>query len=62
MAFFQVPKWDFTYLREVFVDLLKKQMKAAKVNETLLANMFDSDFEFHLEAIGALRDVSMASS
>jgi cytoskeleton-associated protein 5 len=59
---FQVLKWNFTTPREEFVDLLKDQMTVANVNKTLLANMFHSDFKFHLKAIDALSEVSKASS
>jgi cytoskeleton-associated protein 5 len=62
MTFFQVLKWNFTTPREEFVDLLKDQMTVANVNKTLLANMFHSDFKFHLKAIDALSEVSKASS
>jgi cytoskeleton-associated protein 5 len=44
------------------VDLLKDQMTVANVNKTLLANMFHSDFKFHLKAIDALSEVSKALS
>jgi cytoskeleton-associated protein 5 len=39
------------------VDLLKDQMTVANVNKTLMANMFHSDFKFHLKAIDALSEV-----
>ncbi|XP_021934139.1 uncharacterized protein LOC110836822 isoform X3 [Zootermopsis nevadensis] len=52
----EVLKWKFTTPREEFVDLLKDQMTDTNVNRTLLANMFDSDFQFHLKAIDALSE------
>ncbi|KAK1119716.1 hypothetical protein K0M31_013134 [Melipona bicolor] len=50
----KVLKWNFTTPREEFVELLKELMTAANVNKTLLANMFHSDFRYHLKAIEAL--------
>jgi cytoskeleton-associated protein 5 len=50
-------KWNFTTPREEFVELLKDQMTVANVNKTLMANMFHSDFRFHLKAIDALSEV-----
>lgn len=52
----KVLKWNFTTPREEFVDLLKEQMTVANVNKTLMANMFHSDFKFHLKAIDALSE------
>ncbi|XP_069680440.1 protein mini spindles isoform X4 [Periplaneta americana] len=52
----KVLKWNFTTPREEFVDLLKDQMTVANVNKTLMANMFHSDFKFHLKAIDALSE------
>ncbi|CAK9821655.1 Protein mini spindles [Anthophora retusa] len=52
----KVLKWNFTTPREEFVDLLKELMTAANVNKTLLANMFHSDFRYHLKAIEALTE------
>lgn len=40
----RVLKWNFTQPREEFVELLKDQMANAKVNKTLIANMFHADF------------------
>lgn len=60
--YFQVLKWNFTTPREEFVELLKEQMTVANVNKTLMANMFHSDFKFHLKAIDALSEVSKALS
>jgi cytoskeleton-associated protein 5 len=60
--YFQVLKWNFTTPREEFVDLLKEQMTVANVNKTLMANMFHSDFRFHLKAIDALSEVSKVLS
>lgn len=53
----KVLKWNFTTPREEFVELLKELMTAANVNKTLLANMFHSDFRYHLKAIEALTEV-----
>ncbi|XP_033302559.1 protein mini spindles isoform X1 [Bombus bifarius] len=52
----KVLKWNFTTPREEFVELLKELMTAANVNKTLLANMFHSDFRYHLKAIEALTE------
>lgn len=52
----KVLKWNFTTPREEFVELLKDLMTAANVNRTLLANMFHSDFRYHLKAIEALTE------
>ncbi|XP_023289884.1 protein mini spindles isoform X2 [Orussus abietinus] len=52
----KVLKWNFTTPREEFVDLLKELMSAANVNKTLMANMFHSDFRYHLKAIEALTE------
>lgn len=52
----KVLKWNFTTPREEFVDLLKDQMSAANVNKMLMANMFHSDFRFHIKAIESLMD------
>jgi len=54
-------KWNFTTPREEFVELLKDQMTVANVNKTLIANMFHSDFRFHLKAIDALSEVRKVS-
>jgi cytoskeleton-associated protein 5 len=58
----QVLKWNFTTPREEFVELLKDQMTVANVNKTLIANMFHSDFRFHLKAIDALSEVRKVSN
>jgi len=58
----QVLKWNFTTPREEFVELLKDQMTVANVNKTLIANMFHSDFRFHLKAIDALSEVRNISN
>lgn len=50
----RVLKWNFTQPREEFVELLKDQMTTAKVNKTLIANMFHADFRYHLKAIESL--------
>lgn len=55
-------KWNFTTPREEFVELLKDQMTVANVNKTLIANMFHSDFRFHLKAIDALSEVRKVSN
>lgn len=55
----KVLKWNFTTPREEFVELLKDLMTAANVNKTLRANMFHSDFRYHLKAIEALTEVNI---
>lgn len=55
----KVLKWNFTTPREEFVELLKDLMTTANVNKTLRANMFHSDFRYHLKAIEALTEVSV---
>lgn len=55
----KVLKWNFTTPREEFVELLKELMTAANVNKTLIANMFHSDFRYHLKAIEALTEVDI---
>ncbi|XP_048511351.1 protein mini spindles isoform X1 [Athalia rosae] len=52
----KVLKWNFTTPREEFVELLKELMTAASVNKTLMANMFHSDFRYHLKAIESLTE------
>ncbi|XP_015596923.1 protein mini spindles isoform X2 [Cephus cinctus] len=52
----KVLKWNFTTPREEFVDLLKELMSSANVNKTLMANMFHSDFRYHLKAIESLTE------
>ncbi|XP_068623237.1 protein mini spindles [Battus philenor] len=52
----KVLKWNFTTPREEFFDLLKEQMASAGLNKQLVANMFHSDFRYHLKAIEALSD------
>ncbi|KAL0125152.1 hypothetical protein PUN28_004351 [Cardiocondyla obscurior] len=52
----KVLKWNFTTPREEFVELLKDLMTAANVNKTLRANMFHSDFRYHLKAIEMLTE------
>ncbi|CAH1965388.1 unnamed protein product [Acanthoscelides obtectus] len=52
----KVLKWNFTQPREEFVELLKDQMMTANVNRTLIANMFHSDFRYHIKAIESLND------
>ncbi|XP_018364408.1 PREDICTED: cytoskeleton-associated protein 5 isoform X2 [Trachymyrmex cornetzi] len=52
----KVLKWNFTAPREEFVELLKDLMTTANVNKTLRANMFHSDFRYHLKAIEALTE------
>ncbi|CAH0561278.1 unnamed protein product [Brassicogethes aeneus] len=51
-----VPKWNFTTPRGEFVDLLKDQMTTANVNRSLMANMFHSDFRYHIKALEALSE------
>ncbi|XP_041970087.1 protein mini spindles isoform X2 [Aricia agestis] len=52
----KVLKWNFTTPREEFFDLLKEQMNSAGLNKQLVANMFHSDFRYHLKAIEALSE------
>ncbi|XP_070169215.1 protein mini spindles isoform X4 [Polyergus mexicanus] len=52
----KVLKWNFTTPREEFVELLKDLMTVANVNKTLRANMFHSDFRYHLKAIETLTE------
>ncbi|XP_026677349.1 protein mini spindles, partial [Diaphorina citri] len=52
----KILKWNFTTPREEFVDLLRDQMTASNVNKTLIANMFHSDFKYHLKAIDSLNE------
>ncbi|CAH0561277.1 unnamed protein product [Brassicogethes aeneus] len=52
----KVLKWNFTTPREEFVDLLKDQMTTANVNRSLMANMFHSDFRYHIKALEALSE------
>lgn len=49
-------KWNFTQPREEFVELLRDQMTSAHVNTTLMANMFHSDFRYHLKALDSLTE------
>ncbi|KAF7994210.1 hypothetical protein HCN44_001343 [Aphidius gifuensis] len=53
-----VHEWNFTTPRKEFVELLKKLMSSAgRVNKSLIANMFHSDFRYHLKAIESLTEV-----
>ncbi|XP_038218793.1 protein mini spindles isoform X2 [Zerene cesonia] len=52
----KVLKWNFTTPREEFFDLLKDQMNSAGMNKQLIANMFHTDFRYHLKAIEALSE------
>ncbi|VEN60708.1 unnamed protein product, partial [Callosobruchus maculatus] len=52
----KVLRWNFTQPREEFVELLRDQMMSANVNRTLIANMFHSDFRYHIKAIESLND------
>ncbi|XP_049825977.1 protein mini spindles isoform X2 [Aethina tumida] len=52
----KVLKWNFTQPRDEFVELLKDQMAAANVNKTLMANMFHSDFRYHIKALESLSE------
>lgn len=52
----RVLKWNFTQPREEFVELLKDQMMVARLNKTLISNMFHADFRYHLKAIESLVD------
>jgi cytoskeleton-associated protein 5 len=50
----KVLRWQFSLPRQEFVDQLKDQMTTAGFNQTLMAQMFHSDFKQHLKAIEAL--------
>ncbi|VVD05630.1 unnamed protein product, partial [Leptidea sinapis] len=52
----KVLKWNFTTPREEFFELLKDQMNSAGLNKQLMANMFHSDFRYHLKAIESLSE------
>uniref|UniRef100_A0A0A9YXT8 Cytoskeleton-associated protein 5 n=1 Tax=Lygus hesperus TaxID=30085 RepID=A0A0A9YXT8_LYGHE len=52
----KIMKWNFTTPRQEFVDLLRDQMTAANCNKNLIANMFHTDFKYHLKAIDSLMD------
>ncbi|KAI5639808.1 cytoskeleton-associated protein 5 [Phthorimaea operculella] len=52
----KVLKWNFATPREEFFELLKEQMTSAGFNKQLVANMFHSDFRYHLKAIEALSE------
>ncbi|XP_044737477.1 protein mini spindles isoform X3 [Chrysoperla carnea] len=52
----KVLKWNFVTPRDEFVDLLRDQMATANVNKTLMANMFHTDFRYHLKAIESLTE------
>ncbi|XP_014295332.1 protein mini spindles isoform X1 [Microplitis demolitor] len=52
----KVLKWNFTTPREEFVELLKELMSTAGVNKSLIANMFHTDFRYHLKAIESLSE------
>lgn len=43
--------------RDEFVELLRDQMTTACFNRNLVANMFHSDFKYHLKAIDMLIEV-----
>lgn len=50
----KVLKWNFMTPRDEFVELLRDQMTTACFNRNLIANMFHSDFKYHLKAIDML--------
>ncbi|KAK3923770.1 Protein mini spindles [Frankliniella fusca] len=50
----KVLKWNFITPRDEFVELLRDQMTTANFNKNLMANMFHSDFKYHLKAIDML--------
>ncbi|KAF6216569.1 hypothetical protein GE061_000912 [Apolygus lucorum] len=52
----KIMKWNFTTPRQEFVDLLRDQMTAANCNKNLIANMFHTDFKYHLKAIDSLME------
>lgn len=58
----KILKWNFTTPREEFVELLKELMLTANVNKTLMANMFHSDFRYHLKAIDSLAEVTIINT
>ncbi len=54
----KILKWNFTAPREEFIDLLKELMTAAGIGQTLMGNMFHSNFKLHLKALDTLQEVS----
>lgn len=52
----KVLKWNFTSPREEFFEQLKDQMSVAGFSRSLQANMFHSDFKYHLKAIETLNE------
>jgi hypothetical protein len=48
-------KWSFEAPRKEFIDQLRTQMEVANFSRTLLANMFQEDFKFHIKALDLLQ-------
>jgi cytoskeleton-associated protein 5 len=53
----QVLKWNFITPRDEFVDLLKEQCTTAGFNQTLMTQMFSTDFKMHIKALDSLMEV-----
>lgn len=53
----QVLKWNFTASRSEYVDQLKEQMQPC-FSRSLIHNMYQDDFKFHVQAITVLTNVS----
>ena len=51
---FKILKWNFQSPRSEFVEQLKDQMIAANLNQTLMNQMYHSDFKQHLKALESL--------
>jgi cytoskeleton-associated protein 5 len=48
-------KWNFESPRPEFLNQLRLQMEAANFSRSLLSNMFQEDFKFHIKALDALQ-------
>jgi hypothetical protein len=48
-------KWSFEAPRKEFIEQLRTQMEVANFSRTLLANMFQEDFKFHIKALDLLQ-------
>ncbi|XP_022089158.1 cytoskeleton-associated protein 5-like isoform X2 [Acanthaster planci] len=63
----KVLKWNFTTPRAEYIDQLKDQMQAC-VSKSMIAQLFHSDFKYHIQALSTLtenldiyKDATMAS-
>ncbi|CAG0924320.1 unnamed protein product, partial [Notodromas monacha] len=54
----KVLKWNFNTPREEFVDQLKEQLSNAGTNQSLLAQMFSTDFKLHIKALESLMEMT----